>query len=113
MRRDPNPADCVSAERTDSAVTSIKAKRELQERVEQLKKDFDDERRDTFEITADMTRQYKAMQEELLNKINSLENTISELKDRLGKLLMYSSCKFYRSNFTAIVVVLLWHDRGR
>jgi hypothetical protein len=38
----------------------------------------------TFDITADMTRQYKAMQEELLGKINDLQNTINDLKDELG-----------------------------
>ena len=38
----------------------------------------------TFDITADMTRQYKAMQEELLGKINDLQNTINSLKDELG-----------------------------
>lgn len=40
----------------------------------------------TFDITADMTRQYKAMQEELLGKINVLQNTINSLKDDLGAL---------------------------
>ena len=32
-----------------------------------------------------MTRQYKAMQEELLGKINELQNTINSLKDELGQ----------------------------
>uniref|UniRef100_A0A7S1CEK7 Dynein regulatory complex protein 12 n=1 Tax=Bicosoecida sp. CB-2014 TaxID=1486930 RepID=A0A7S1CEK7_9STRA len=71
------------AERTDAATEAIKARRELSERVETLKKDFEEERDSTFEITADMTRQYKAMQEELLGRINSLENTINDLKDKL------------------------------
>lgn len=30
----------------------------------------------TLDITRDMTRQYKGMQEELLNRINQLEGTI-------------------------------------
>ena len=30
-----------------------------------------------------MTRQYKSMQEELLNRVNTLENTITELRDQL------------------------------
>ena len=38
----------------------------------------------TFDITADMTRQYKAMQEELLGKINELQNTVNDLKDELA-----------------------------
>lgn len=68
------------------AIQAMKARRELQERVEQLKGDFDEEQKGTFEITANMTRQYKAMQEQLLNEINKLENTINELKDKLGTL---------------------------
>jgi uncharacterized protein YhaN len=39
----------------------------------------------TFEITQDMTRQYKAMQEELLARINKLEETIQDLNDRLAE----------------------------
>jgi hypothetical protein len=45
------------------------AKREYQERIEQISKDFDEEKRTTFEITQDMTRQYKGMQEELLSRV--------------------------------------------
>lgn len=54
--------------------------------MEALQKDFEEEKDSTFEITADMTRQYKAMQEELLARINQLENTINDLKDKLGAL---------------------------
>ncbi len=36
-----------------------------------------------------MTRQYKAMQEELLGKINELQNTINSLKDELGTWLRW------------------------
>lgn len=51
----------------------------------ELLQDFEKEKRDTFSITADMTRQYKAMQEELLKRLNLLENTIQEQKDQLGE----------------------------
>ena len=44
----------------------------------------------TLDITRDMTRQYKGMQEELLNRINQLEGTIqvrtSKWKCIRGKL---------------------------
>lgn len=36
----------------------------------------------TLDITRDMTRQYKGMQEELLNRINQLEGTIQVCIDR-------------------------------
>ena len=42
-----------------------------------------DEKLTTLAITADMTRQYKSMQEELMRRINTLETTISEQKDQL------------------------------
>lgn len=48
---------------------------------------LDDERKEeqkTYEdITQDMTRQYKGMQEQLLNNVNTCENTIIQLKDQL------------------------------
>jgi hypothetical protein len=49
----------------------------------ELLKDFDNEKNNTFAISADMTRQYKAMQEDLLKRINILDNTIQEHKDQL------------------------------
>ena len=62
----------------------MKAKRELQERVNELRKDFEEEKQNTLDITLEMTRQYKAMQEELIDKITGLERTIEDLKDKLG-----------------------------
>ncbi len=72
------------AERTEESSKALAAKRELQSRMEQIAKDFDEEKNQTFEITQDMTRQYKSMQEELLNRINKLEETVQELNDQLA-----------------------------
>lgn len=72
------------AERHELAVKAMESKRELQDRVSDLQRDFERERMDTFGITQDMTRQYKSMQEELLNRVNTLENTNTELRDQLG-----------------------------
>jgi hypothetical protein len=58
------------AERSEEASRALAAKRELQSRVEQISKDFDEEEKQTFEITQDMTRQYKGMQEELLGRVS-------------------------------------------
>ncbi|KAG5176735.1 hypothetical protein JKP88DRAFT_202931 [Tribonema minus] len=41
-----------------------------------------------FAITRDMTRQYKGMQEELLNRINQLEGVIQALQDSLENARM-------------------------
>jgi hypothetical protein len=61
------------AERSEEASKAMASKREYQERIEQISKDFDEEKRTTFEITQDMTRQYKGMQEELLSRVRSFE----------------------------------------
>ena len=74
----------LAADRSLEATRAIADKRELQGRVEELEKDFEMEQQGTFDITQDMTRQYKGMQEELLNRVNTLENTITELRDQLG-----------------------------
>jgi chromosome segregation ATPase len=71
------------AERTEEASKALAAKRELSARVEQINKDFEEERETTFEITQDMTRQYKGMQEELLSRINTLEENVQNLNDQL------------------------------
>mmetsp|Transcript_12463 Transcript_12463/g.29563 ORF Transcript_12463/g.29563 Transcript_12463/m.29563 type:complete len:201 (-) Transcript_12463:21-623(-) len=71
------------AERGDATTEALRERRELTAKMEALKRDFEEEKEGTFEITADMTRQYKAMQEELLARINQLENTINSLKDKL------------------------------
>jgi len=44
---------------------------------------FEEEKQSTMDITRTMTRQYKGMQEDLLNKINERERIISTLKDEL------------------------------
>ncbi|KAH9098795.1 hypothetical protein Ae201684P_018005 [Aphanomyces euteiches] len=72
------------ADRHELAVRAMEAKRELQNRVSDLQRDFEAGKNDTFGITQDMTRQYKSMQEELLNRINALENTNTELRDQTG-----------------------------
>jgi uncharacterized protein YukE len=74
------------AERHEQAVKAMESKRELQERVSALQGAFERERGETFGITQDMTRQYKSMQEELLNRVNALENTNAELRDQLGAM---------------------------
>jgi len=73
------------AERAEESSKAIATKRELQGRVEQIAKDYEEEQKQTFEITQDMTRQYKGMQEELLSRINKLEETVQQLHDQLSE----------------------------
>lgn len=107
-----------AAERSEEASKALAAKREYKGRIEQIQRDFEEEQKQTFEITQDMTRQYKGMQEELLTRvwrfvsfhgchgdwqplllsitrqINKLEDTIQDLNDRLGSYLLFSLFKF-------------------
>ena len=71
------------ADRRNDAMSAISMKKELEATVSDLKRDFEREEKGTFSITADMTRQYKDMQEDLIKRINEAENTITELRDQL------------------------------
>lgn len=73
------------AERTEDASRALAMKREYQKKIEMLTKDYEEEQHQTFEMRQDMTRQYKGMQEELLSRINKLEETIQELNDQLSE----------------------------
>jgi hypothetical protein len=64
------------AERSEEASKAMAAKREYQGRVEQISRDFEEEQRQTLEITQDMTRQYKGMQEELLTRVSTTGNQL-------------------------------------
>lgn len=72
--------------REEKLQNSLQAQRELQDRVAAYHQDFERERGDIFDISADMTRQYKGMQEELIKQINKLEQTVAERDDQLEKL---------------------------
>lgn len=56
---------------------------ELRAKVDQMEDDFKKEQNTTFAVTADMARQYKALQEQLIYKINSLETQLTEQKEEL------------------------------
>ena len=71
------------ADRRNDAMSAIARKKALEAQVADLKRDFEREEKATFSITADMTRQYKDMQEDLIKRINEAENTITELRDQL------------------------------
>ena len=71
------------ADRRNDAMSGIARKKALEAQVADLKRDFEREEKATFSITADMTRQYKDMQEDLIKRINEAENTITELRDQL------------------------------
>lgn len=52
--------------------------------MKQMESRLEGNEKDTFDITAEMARQYKAMQENLLSKVSQLEAEIKRLNDDLG-----------------------------
>jgi hypothetical protein len=62
------------AERTEDSSRALAQKREYQQRIEQLSRDFEEEQTQTFEMRQDMTRQYKGMQEELLSRVINIKS---------------------------------------
>eukprot|EP00929_Paragymnodinium_shiwhaense_P038945 TRINITY_DN204_c0_g2_i1.p1 TRINITY_DN204_c0_g2~~TRINITY_DN204_c0_g2_i1.p1 ORF type:complete len:229 (+),score=108.93 TRINITY_DN204_c0_g2_i1:101-787(+) len=65
------------------AEEALRSEIDLRSKVEQMEEDFKDEQQTTFAVTADMARQYKALQEELIYKINALETQLTEQKEEL------------------------------
>lgn len=58
--------------------------RELRTRLLDLTQLYEKEKGNTFDIVADMTREYKAMKEEMLKKISDLESKNMQYKDKLA-----------------------------
>eukprot|EP00161_Ancyromonas_sigmoides_P026782 TRINITY_DN942_c0_g2_i1.p3 TRINITY_DN942_c0_g2~~TRINITY_DN942_c0_g2_i1.p3 ORF type:complete len:224 (+),score=152.92 TRINITY_DN942_c0_g2_i1:75-674(+) len=71
--------------RSEQTARAQAACNELRSRVSEYNADFDAERDDRHAITADMARQYKAMQETLAAKNRELESRIREQEDMLDK----------------------------
>jgi hypothetical protein len=69
--------------RSEQAHRAKAEQAELSVKVRDLHGDFTKEQEDRSAITADMTRQYKSMHEDLVARINVLENTKAELLDQL------------------------------
>merc|ERR1719420_806277 len=69
--------------KSDEADECSRSEIELRAKVEQMEEHFKQEKSTTFAVTADMARQYKALQEELIWKINSLETQLTEQKEEL------------------------------
>lgn len=59
------------------------AVREMRSTLLEVQKDYEEEKDRTADIVSDMTRQYKAMREELMKKVNSLNEEIAFYKNKL------------------------------
>ena len=71
------------AHRTEMTENATADLRSVKEQLNEATHKYDEERQAAFDITRDMTRQYKGMQDELLNKINARDNAIHGLKDEI------------------------------
>jgi len=69
--------------KTKTCEESVKQDGILRQMVSTMEADYSKEQITTFAVTADMARQYKALQEDLIHKINSLETTLTEQKEEL------------------------------
>jgi uncharacterized small protein (DUF1192 family) len=73
-----------AAEKTIATGLAVKSKRELQERVAVVEHDVERAEKELYAVKADMTRQYKMMEENFIKKISELETRIHGLLDELG-----------------------------
>lgn len=71
--------------RDNKIINVLDEEKELIKELEISKNKYENEKLKIKEITYDMTRQHRSMQEGLLDKINNLNRIITDLKDELEK----------------------------
>eukprot|EP00162_Nutomonas_longa_P002512 comp13155_c0_seq2/m.17884 comp13155_c0_seq2/g.17884 ORF comp13155_c0_seq2/g.17884 comp13155_c0_seq2/m.17884 type:complete len:211 (+) comp13155_c0_seq2:36-668(+) len=72
--------------RSEQTNRAVAVQNELRNKVDEYNRDFEREKEDRFHITADMSRQYKAMQESLISKNAEQEKLIATLRDKLDEM---------------------------
>ena len=70
-------------DRTQDVSAARADKHEYQEKFDKITAEFEEEKKSAFEITRDMTRQYKGMQEQLVDRITQLSRTVQSLEDKI------------------------------
>ncbi|KAJ3212088.1 hypothetical protein HDU82_003855 [Entophlyctis luteolus] len=72
-------------EHTNTTAERLKsANGEQRNEIARLVSELDEKRADRIDVTADMARQYKCMQSEMMSKINALEAQVEDLKVKLA-----------------------------
>lgn len=71
--------------RSQEALEARRSERLWRERVDAFSTALETQKEDTLDITADMLRQYKAMQEQLLKRVNELEQENKSLRVQLDE----------------------------
>eukprot|EP01063_Lacrimia_lanifica_P012238 TRINITY_DN1885_c0_g3_i1.p1 TRINITY_DN1885_c0_g3~~TRINITY_DN1885_c0_g3_i1.p1 ORF type:complete len:257 (+),score=142.44 TRINITY_DN1885_c0_g3_i1:84-773(+) len=78
--------ECLEEEylvRKQMRIDAHREEQEMRERRDQLEVDYSAQKQERYDIISDFTRQNKSMTDELIIRINDLENTISNLRDQL------------------------------
>ncbi|GFR42177.1 hypothetical protein Agub_g2917 [Astrephomene gubernaculifera] len=66
--------------RSHEALEARRSERMWRERMEAFSQAIEQQKEDTLDITSDMMRQYKGMQEQLMKKVSDLETETRQLK---------------------------------
>ena len=74
------------AYRSEDTANTVAECEAIREELADATQKYESERKMSIDVARSMTRQYKGMQEDLLNKINDRERCIEALKDELEKL---------------------------
>lgn len=73
------------AMRTEIARRSQMQSSDLREQMRKAEDDIEEERKSKYDISSDLIRQYKSMQQDLTHKIYNLESKVLELGSKLSK----------------------------
>uniref|UniRef100_A0A6U2MRJ1 Dynein regulatory complex protein 12 n=1 Tax=Leptocylindrus danicus TaxID=163516 RepID=A0A6U2MRJ1_9STRA len=74
------------AYRSEATINATEDAKTWMEKANIEAKKCKEEKQLTLDLTRDMTRQYKSMEDQLLNKINERENTIQDLTDKVAEM---------------------------
>jgi len=75
------------AHRSEISVNATNDCKTMKGKLHNAQRECDMAKQETDEITQDMTRQYKGMQDDLLNKINVRERIMEDLRDKMKVLI--------------------------
>ena len=73
------------AERTEEAREAGSGRRALQRTVDEMKRSFQEQQRASSDISQQMTRQYKQMQERYVAEVSELSDAVRACEARLGE----------------------------
>mmetsp|Transcript_6762 Transcript_6762/g.14649 ORF Transcript_6762/g.14649 Transcript_6762/m.14649 type:complete len:162 (-) Transcript_6762:198-683(-) len=74
------------AYRSEATANAVAESETIREELADATQKYEGEKKMSMDVTRSMTRQYKGMQEELLNKITERERIVETLKDELETL---------------------------